>query len=106
MDVSAVKVALEPKVISPPPDNPVPAVIVILEEANAAMGILDKVLDDPEIVLLVKVLVVSIPTRVVVASGKVKVLAVVGLKLIVDPANFKEERLSEVKVGVEVVDRS
>lgn len=51
----AVKVIDPPKDTSPPPERPEPALIVIEELLRAELGILSKVLEDPEIVLLVNV---------------------------------------------------
>ena len=47
------------------------------ELVNPELGILVKVLVVPEIDLLVRVSVVALPTKVSVASGKVKVLSTV-----------------------------
>ncbi len=55
----------------PPPVKLVPAVTVTAEFDRAELGILVKVLALPERDLLVKVWVVSVPTRVVVAPGRV-----------------------------------
>ena len=49
------KVTEPPKLTSPPPDKLVPALTVTLELDKAEFGILEKVLDEPEIVLLVRV---------------------------------------------------
>lgn len=77
-----------PSDTSPPPDKLVPGETVILELDKAELAILFKVLSEPEIVLLVNVWVVSVPTIVVVASGMVIVLAAVGVQVNVpvDPA--------------------
>lgn len=74
------------------------------------------VLESPDLmVLFFKVSVVSVPTKVVVASGKVMVLSVdvgVQVKVPLTPAEFKtncledEDKLKEANVGVEVADRS
>lgn len=62
----------EPKLTSPPPDKLVPAETVTLELVKAELGILVKVLDEPDKDLLVKVSVVSLPIRVVVVAGRLK----------------------------------
>ena len=69
------KVVDPPKETVPPPERLVPAETVIEESDRAELGILEKLFDEPDKVLLVKVWVVSVPTRVVVASGKVMILA-------------------------------
>ena len=107
-------VAEEPKVISPPPVRLVPAVMVIFELARAELEILVMVLLDPLIVLLVKVCVLSIPTKVVVTSGRVMVLAAVGVqvRVPVGPPDWNTswslvaERFRVLKVGVAVVETS
>ena len=50
-----VRVTDEPKETSPPPVKLVPGEIVTLEFDKAELAILDRVFDDPEMVLLVKV---------------------------------------------------
>ena len=75
------KVIDDPKLTSPPPDRLVPAVTVTLELVKAELGMLVKVLEEPEIDLLVRVSVVSFPTKVVVISGKVIVLVAVGVQV-------------------------
>src|SRR3989344_6959663 len=102
------KVMDPPKATSPPPVRLVPAETVNLPLDKAEFGILVNVLEDPDIVLLVKVWVKSIPTRVVVPSGKVIVLSAVGTQVSVpavppEPkaiwllvaAKFKESKLGE-----------
>ena len=44
-----------PREADPPPESPLPAEMVIVEDSNAEIGILEKVFELPEIVLLVKV---------------------------------------------------
>ena len=103
-----------PSLTSPPPVRLVPAVTVILASVKAEAGMLVKVLSAPDIVLLVKVCVVSIPTRVVVASGRVITLAAVGVqvKVPVGPPlwntswSLVPERLRVEKVGEAAVDTS
>ncbi len=90
----------DPKVISPPPVKLVPAVTVTLELVRAELGILVRVLEEPEIDLLVKVWVVSIPTRMVVAPGRVNLLAPDKIWLVV------EDKVMAEKTGEEVVDTS
>ena len=75
------KVTELPKVTSPPPERLVPAVTVTLELDRAELGILVKVLDEPDKDLLVNVWVLSVPTKVVVASGRVMVLVAVGVQV-------------------------
>lgn len=65
------KVTDDPRVTSPPPLRLVPAETVTLLLVKAELGMLVRVLDEPDRLLLVKVWVVSMPTRVVVAAGKV-----------------------------------
>ena len=96
----------EPNSTSPPPVRLVPAVTVTLWFAKAELGILVKVLSDPEIVLLVTVWVVLVPTKVVVASGKVIVLVWVGVQVKVPEEKLREVTLGETKVGEELVDTS
>src|SRR5579884_2988015 len=82
------KVMLDPRETEPPPDKPLPAVTVTDEFARLALEmaavperlalvIPEMVFEAAEIVLLVKVSVVALPTSVSVASGKVRVLEVV-----------------------------
>lgn len=100
-----------PKETDPPPDKLVPAERVMEELDKAELGILEKLLDEPDKVLLVRVWVVSVPTRVVVASGRVIVLATVGVqvKVPVGPPDWKvswflaADKSKEEKVG-ELVD--
>ncbi len=75
------KVTDEPSDTSPPSARLVPAVTVTLELLKAELGILVKVLADPERDLLVKVSVVVLPTRVSVISGRVIILAAVGVQV-------------------------
>lgn len=51
----AVKVIDPPNETSPPPESPEPALIVIEELLNAEFGMLVKVFEDPEMLLLVRV---------------------------------------------------
>ncbi len=57
------KVTELPKLTSPPPDRLVPAVIVTLELVRALLGMSVKVLDPPDMVLLVMVWVLSCKTN-------------------------------------------
>lgn len=85
-------VAEEPNVISPPPVRLVPAETVILLLVKAELGILVRVLSDPEMDLFFKVSVVSVPTRVVVASGSVIIFGLpvgVQVKVPVGPPDWK-----------------
>src|SRR3989344_3107101 len=93
------KVMDPPKATSPPPVRLVPAETVNLPLDKAEFGILVNVLEDPDIVLLVKVWVKSIPTRVVAVEGKVIAaeLKLIGLEV--------EERVREENVGEDEVDR-
>lgn len=108
------KVIELPKVTSPPPLKLVPAVTVTLELVRAELGILVRVFEPPEMDLLVRVSVVSFPTRVVVASGRVMVLAAAGVQVRVPmgPPDWKTswslvaERFKVSKVGLAVVDIS
>lgn len=108
------RVTDDPKDTSPPPERLVPAVTVTLELDKAELGRLVKVLDDPERDLLVKVWVLSVPTRVVVTSGKVITLGAVGVqvKVPVEPVEGKTSWLEVAdkfrveKVGEEFVDTS
>jgi hypothetical protein len=59
-------------VIVPPKDTDDP-LIVTDELVRAELGMLVRVLVDPEMLLLVKVSVVALPTRVSVAAGMVRV---------------------------------
>ena len=71
----------EPSVTSPPPERLVPVETVTFGLDKAELGMDLKVLSEPESVLFVKVWVVSVPTRVVVASGTVTTLAAVGVQV-------------------------
>ena len=64
-----------PNFTSPPPVKLVPAETVTLAADKAELGILEKVLSEPEIDLFFKVSVVVLPTKVSVASGKVMIFA-------------------------------
>lgn len=90
-----------PKLTSPPPLKFVPALMVTLELERPELGILVKVFDEPDKLLLVRVWVVSVPSRVVVASGRVMILKAVGVQVRVPVDNFKA-----TKVGEEAVDTS
>ena len=68
------KVTELPRSTEPPPDMLVPAVTVREGLDRPELGILLKVLSLPEMVLLVSVWLVLVPTTVVVASGSVMVL--------------------------------
>ena len=70
-----------PKLTLPPPVKFVPAETVIDEFESAELEILVIVLLDPEIVLFCKVSVLVAPIKVVVASGKVIILAAVGVQV-------------------------
>ena len=74
-------VADPPNTMSPPPVRLVPAVSVILLFVKAELDMLVKVLDEPEIVLLIRISVVSFPTKVVVKSGRLIVLVAVGVQV-------------------------
>ena len=84
----------DPKDTSPPPVRLVPAETVTFELVRAELGMLVKVLVEPEIDLLVNVSVVALPTKVSVALGKVSWLILLPVKV----------RL--LKVGEEVVETS
>ena len=112
-------VTLEPKLTDPPPDKPLPAVTVTDEFARLALemaAVPERLaLDNPEIVfeaaeivLLVKVSVVALPTSVSVASGKVSVRATVGVQVsvpLLSKVTWLEvlERVIAEKVGVALV---
>lgn len=90
----------EPKFTSPPPVRLVPAVTATLELTRAELGILVKVLDEPDRDFLVRVWVVSVPTKVVVAEGRVNWKPPDESWLVV------EDKVRDKKAGVEVVDTS
>lgn len=104
----------EPKVTSPPPERLVPEDTVTLEFVRAELGMLVKVFEEPDRLLLVKVWVVSVPTKVVVASGRVIILSAVGVhvNVPVGPPDWKTnwfevaERFKLLNVGEAVVARS
>ena len=106
------KVTELPRSTEPPPDMLVPAVTVREGLDRPELGILLKVLSLPEMVLLVSVWLVLVPTTVVVASGNVIVLLLdVGVQVMVPvtPPDcmtswlLVPDKLRPEKVGVAVV---
>lgn len=100
-----------PNETDPPPDNPLPVLIVMEALDRAELGILLKVLEDPEIVLLVKVCVALSSNTVPVASGRVIILAEVGVqvRVPVEPKinwSFVPDNFRVLKVGAAAVDTS
>lgn len=80
-DDTAVEIGLEPAIVLVAPsavaEDPESLAKVIDELVSDELPILVMVFDEPEILLLVRVSVVSFPTKLVVASGSVQVLAAV-----------------------------
>lgn len=95
----------DPSSTSPPPVRLVPALIVILLLVKAELGILVRVLSDPEIDLFFKVSVVSVPISVVDVPGRLNILAPDKIWFDVAESEIVPE-LTEEKLGDDTLLRS